>query len=507
MLTPTLEKARIRPANPAVARLHSGSDHLRPGIIHRLAAAVALLVLATSTSFSADTQSLIRQLEAVIKREVPQDCSISVQVADLQTGRVLMEKNAHLPLVPASTMKVVTASAALRFMHPDFTFVTEVLAEDVRGWSVGTLYLRGGGDPYLVSEQLFALTKALREKGLKEIRGNIVVDDSLFIPSEPLDENEKLGYRSYHAPYSALSLNFNSVKVTVIPGTGAGKPARILVDPVSEYITAKGSVTTLKGKSPAQVTINKHPAAGDKERITVTGTIGEDAPIKSRYVNVAEPALYTGEVFKELLLREGIKVTGNVLRGKTPPQAEAYLDFSSRPLGVVVYWLDKFSNNFMAEQISLALGAYVHGAPGTREKGLAVIRKHLLSCGVDEGDFQLTEASGLSRNNRISASALVKVLQAAARDFGYNVEFMASLGVAGVDGTLKEKFTDPSLKRRIRGKTGTLRGVNALTGYGVSPDGKLFVFACIVNCLRNGAGFISHADNVVRAIMEMPLGE
>jgi D-alanyl-D-alanine carboxypeptidase/D-alanyl-D-alanine-endopeptidase (penicillin-binding protein 4) len=99
------------------------------------------------------------------------------------------------------------------------------------------------------------------------------------------------------------------------------------------------------------------------------------------------------------------------------------------------------------------------------------------------------------------------VLQAAARDFGYNVEFMASLGVAGVDGTLKEKFTDPSLKRRIRGKTGTLRGVNALTGYGVSPDGKLFVFACIVNCLRNGAGFISHADNVVRAIVEMPLGE
>lgn len=473
----------------------------------RLAGALALLIIGTFTCFAADGSSLNRQLNEVLRKEIPQSCSISVQVVDLQSGRVLMEKNPHLPLVPASTMKVATSSAALRFMNPDFTFVTEVLADSVRASSVGNIYFRGGGDPYLVSEQLFALVRALKDKGLKEIRGNLIVDDSLFIPSEPLDENEKLGHRSYHAPYSALSLNFNSVKVVVIPGTRAGEEARILVDPVSEYLTVKGSVATVKGKSPAQITIAKQSGATDRERITVSGTIGEDAPIKSRYVNIAKPAMYTGEVVKEFLLREGIKVAGNVVRGKTPPQAEPYLEFSSRPLGVAVYWLNKFSNNFMAEQMSLALGAYVHGAPGTREKGLAVIRKHLLSCGVDEGDFVLSEASGLSRNNRLSASALVKVLLAAATDFTYNVEFMASLGVAGVDGTLKEKFTDPELKRRLRGKTGTLRGVNALAGYGVSPDGKLFAFACIVNCLRNGAGFISHADNVVKAIMEIPMGK
>lgn len=507
MLRLTLKNRSTCRENSTAPGPASGSIRLRARAVYHIAATFVLLAVGSLCSHAADMQALDRRLEAVVNRELPQDCSISVQVADLQTGRILMEKNPHLPLVPASTMKVVTASAALRFMNPDFTFVTEILADDVRASSVGNIYVRGGGDPYLVSEQLFALTRSLRDKGLKEVRGKVIVDDSLFIPSDPLDEQEKLGLRSYHAPYSALSLNFNSVKVMVIPGSRAGNPARILVDPVSEYMTARGNVTTVEGKSPAQVTITKQSAAGDRERISVSGAVGEGASIKGRYVNVAEPALYTGEVFKEFLLREGIKVAGEVVRGKTPPQAEAYMEFNSRPLAVVVYWLNKFSNNFMAEQIGLALGAYVHGAPGTREKGLAVIRKHLLSCGVDEGEFSLSEASGLSRNNRLSSSALVKVLLSAARDFTYNVEFMASLGVGGVDGTLKEKFTDPSLKRRLRGKTGTLRGVNALTGYGVSPDGKLFAFACIVNSQRNGGGFVSHADNVVRAILEMPLGK
>jgi len=170
-----------------------------------------------------------------------------------------------------------------------------------------------------------------------------------------------------------------------------------------------------------------------------------------------------------------------------------------------VYWLNKFSNNFMAEQMSLAMGASVYGAPGTREKGLAVIRKHLQSCGVDENQFALSEASGLSRNNRLSASALVRVLLAASRDFSYNAEFMASLGVAGVDGTLKEKFVEPAVRGRIRGKTGTLRGVNALTGYGVSVDGKRFVFAVIANSQDKGAGFINHADRITRQILDIPM--
>ena len=416
-----------------------------------------------------------------------------------------MEKNPDLPLIPASTMKVVTSSAALRILKPDYTFVTEVLADEFRAGSAGNVYLKGTGDPYLVSEQLFALTRELKDKGLTEIRGSIVVDDSYFIPSKPLDEQERLGSRSYHAPYSALSLNFNSIRIIVHPASRAGKPAVVTADPPSEYAAVKASVKTVPGRRSARITIKRESLPSGREVIHVGGAIGEKADMKSRYVNVTNPSLYTGEVFKEFLLRDGIRVTGKVVPGRVPEKAVSLLQFHSRPLGIIVYWLNKFSNNFMAEQIALGLGAAVHGAPGTREKGLSVIRRHLLDLGVDEGLFSLSEASGLSHKNRLSASALIRVLTYALRDFSYSWEFGSSLGVAGIDGTLKEKFRDKGAVRRIRAKTGNLRGVNALAGYGISRRGRVFVFGVLVNSLKNNVGFIRYAERITRAILDMPL--
>jgi serine-type D-Ala-D-Ala carboxypeptidase/endopeptidase (penicillin-binding protein 4) len=483
----------------------------RGGRVFRVSRFVGLTLAVVLTTlcavpFGVCAQSLDAQLEAIVKRELPPNFEVSIQVADLQTGRVLLEKDPNLPLIPASTMKVATSAAALRYLGPDFTFITEVLVDDQRGASVGNIYLRGMGDPYLVTEELFRLTRMVKDQGLDEVRGNIIVDDSYFIPGKPLDENEKLGPRAYHAPYSALSLNFNSIKIVVHPGAKPGDPAIIMTDPVSEYATVKGTVRTVKGNKPLEMEITKETTPDNREIVTVDGSIGANAPSKGRYVNVAFPELYTGEVFKEFLLREGIKVRGKVVGGKASGSATSFLEFLSRPLGISVYGLNKFSNNFMAEQISLALGAHVHGAPGTREKGLAVIRKHLLACGVEEGAFSLSEASGLSRNNRLSASALVRVLLTAAHDFSYNSEFMASFGVAGTDGTLKEKFTDQGAKRRLRAKTGTLKGITALTGYGVSVDGRQFAFAILINSMQKGTGLIHYGDKIMRAILDMPLG-
>ena len=508
MLSFNFKLSATMPTNRAQRAPISAKTLSRSAGVLRLLSTVALLLFAPIAASASDAPPLNSRLDAIIKREVPENVSVSVQVIDLETGRVLMEKDPDLALAPASTMKVLTTAAALRSLSPDFTFVTEVLADNVRGDSVGNIFLKGGGDPYMVSEELFALTRSVRDKGLTEIRGNIVVDDSYFIPGQPLDENEKLGLRAYHAPYSALSLNFNDIKIVVHPGPRAGEPARFVADPVSEYAVVKGNVKTVKGDKPAQVTITKETTDDGREIISLDGVIGETSPTWNRYVNVASPALYTGEVFKEFLLREGIRVAGRVVNGQTPPSAALYHEHKSRPLGLIVYGLNKFSNNVMAEEICLALGAKIYGAPGTREKGIAVIRKHLLDCGVPESNFTLSEASGLSRSNRLSASALVKVLLAATRDFTYNAEFMASFGVAGVDGTLKEKFADAGAKRRLRAKTGTLRGVNALAGYGISPDRRVFVFAVIANgAQKNATSFIDHADKIARAILDIPLGK
>jgi D-alanyl-D-alanine carboxypeptidase/D-alanyl-D-alanine-endopeptidase (penicillin-binding protein 4) len=491
------------------SRTDSSSRFLNPfkrcGVSHFLILS-AFVAVTHTLSYGSTIPPFNAELEAIIRRELPPNYSISIEVIARDTGRVLMEKDADLPLVPASTMKVATSAAALHVLHPEFTFLTEVLADNVRGTSVGNLYLKGYGDPYLVSEELFALTRSLREKGLREIRGSIVVDDSFFIPSKPLDENEKLGIRSYHAPYSALSLNFNSLKIVVLPASRVGQPARIIADPVSEYATIKGAVNTIKGNRPVEIEISRDTRPDGRETIHVEGSIGVRAAVKGRYVNVACPRLYTGDVFKEFLLREGIKVTGGVVAGTVPASAVSYLQFNSRPLASTIYWLNKFSNNFMAEQICMAMGAEVHGPPGTREKGLAVIRDFLLAKGVDASQFSLAEASGLSRNNRISAFALVKALRDTLDDFSCSPEFLASLGIAGADGTLKEKFADQKAKRRIRAKTGNLRGVNCLAGIGVAADGKVFIFAVLVNSQQKGTGFIDYGEKIIREVMDLPLG-
>jgi D-alanyl-D-alanine carboxypeptidase/D-alanyl-D-alanine-endopeptidase (penicillin-binding protein 4) len=480
-----------------------------PNHPRRFGISVFLTLISLITSFhlaySSGPPPFNGELENIIRRELPPNHAISIQVVARDTGRILMEKNPDLPLIPASTLKVVTTAAALNRLQPDYQFLTEILVDNVRGSSVGNLFLKGYGDPHLVSEELFRLTRSLREQGLREIRGNIVVDDSFFVPSKPLDENEKLGSRAYHAPYGALSLNFNAMKITVVPASRAGVAARVIIDPVSEYATVKGAVNTIKGNRPAEIEITRDTKPDSREVIHVDGAIGAQATLKGRYINVSSPSLYTGNVFKEFLLREGIKVTGSVVEGTVPNSAICYSRFYSHPLASTIYWLNKLSNNFMAEQICMAMGADAHGPPGTREKGLAVIRDFLLAKGVDRSHFAMAEASGLSRSNQISASALVKVLRDVSNDFSCSPEFLASLGIGGVDGTMKEKFTDQKVKRRIRAKTGTLRGVNSLAGYGISPDGRTFVFAVLVNSQQKGTGLIDYGDKIIRSILDLPL--
>ncbi|MGC8605357.1 MAG: D-alanyl-D-alanine carboxypeptidase/D-alanyl-D-alanine endopeptidase [Desulfomonilaceae bacterium] len=441
------------------------------------------------------------ELDKILKKELPPNCEVSCQLADLQTGRILMEKNPNKSLNPASTLKVITSASALTELGSNFRFLTAIYTDDIRSGSVGNLFVKGHGDPHLVTEELFALVHELIDNGLIEIRGSIVVDDSYFTPDKPLDATEDPGYRSYDALYSALSLNFNSLKITVIPGVSQSRPARLIVDPASDYATVSGRVQTVAGSQSMKIDVLKKPGANDtQEHVIVRGTIGVGALSKGKYVNIQSPAMYTGYVLKELLLKEGIKVKGGVVKGLTPPDAIPYFEHQSMPLGLIVYWLGKMSSNFMAEQICLAMGAHAFGAPGTREKGLDVMRKFLVKAGVTQENLSLVDASGLSRDNKISASALVKTLAFVSHNFYCSPEFISSLGISGVDGTLKEKFTQDNIRRRIRAKTGTLRGVNALAGFGLGKNGKPIVFAILVNSSQKGAGLINYADRVIRSI-------
>ncbi len=443
--------------------------------------------------------------DKILQRELPGNCEISCQIADLDSGRILMEKNPNLPLTPASTLKVVTSASALQELGPDYRFFTNIYVDEIKAGSVGDLFVKGYGDPHLVTEELYALVRELVDAGLTDVRGSIIVDDSYFNPDKPLDDTKDPGYRSYDALYSALSINFNSIKIVVIPGPVPGKPARLLMDPFSDYASLSGHVQTVPGAQQVKIDVSKKVTNNEREHIVVQGTVGVDSQSKGKYVNVESPSIYMGNVLKELLQKDGIRVKGPVIKGSTPSGAIPYVEHKSMPLGLIVYWLGKLSNNFIAEQICLAMGAHSHGAPGTREKGLDVMRRFLAKAGVQEKDYSLVDASGLSRSDRISASALLKTLRFASQNFYFSPEFISSLGISGVDGTLKEKFDADNTRRRIRAKTGTLRGVNALAGFGLGKNGKPIVFAIMVNSSQKGVGIINYADRIMRAIFNSHL--
>ena len=442
-----------------------------------------------------------RELKLILEKELQADMVASVQVSELGSGKVLMEANPDLALVPASTMKVLTSACALSSLGPEFCYTTSVYVDGLRNSTADNLYIKGSGDPHFVTEDLFVLTRMIKDRGLQEVRGSIIVDDFFFMPSKPLDENEELGLRAYHAPYSALSLNFNSIKISTLPAANIGAPARVTLDPASEFASLKSNVKTVEGSKAPQLEINKTSDDSERERISVTGTIGVDAQARGKYVNVSNPALYFGHTLKEFLQREGIRVNGSIRRSLTPQSASLLCEYTSKPMSLLVYWLNKFSNNFMAEQILLTIGAKAFGPPGTREKGLEALKRFLAACNIPETSLSLADASGLSRSNRISSSTMVRVLQTAVGDFGYGPEYLSSFAVSGIDGTLKDKFNEEGMRRKVRAKTGSLRGVSALAGFAVSREGKILVFSVIVNS-EKPKGFLDQAEKITRAILK-----
>ena len=442
-----------------------------------------------------------RELKLILEKELQADMVASVQVCELGSGQVLMEANPDLALVPASTMKVLTSACALSSLGPDFCYTTSVYVDGHKNSTVDNLYIKGSGDPHFVTEDLFVLARMIKDRGVQEVRGSVIVDDFFFMPSKPLDENEELGLRAYHAPYSALSLNFNSIKISTLPAVNIGAPARVTLDPASQFTSLKSNVKTVEGSKPAQLEINKTSDDSEREHISVTGTIGLDAQARGKYVNVSNPALYFGYTLKEFLQREGIRVNGSIRRSLTPQSASPLCEYTSKPMSLLVYWLNKFSNNFMAEQILLTVGAKIFGTPGTREKGLEALKRFLAACGVKETSFSTADASGLSRSNRISSSTMVKILQTAVGDFTYGPEYLSSFAVSGIDGTLKDKFNEEAMRRKVRAKTGSLRGVSALAGFGVSREGKILVFSVIVNS-EKPKGFLDQAEKITRAILK-----
>ncbi len=447
------------------------------------------------------TADLPVALRAAIEGSPLAAARTGIFVASAETGEEVYARDADVLLNPASDVKLVTTAAALIELGPEFRFATEFLV-DGPGPQAGVLYVRGKGDPSLVTERLWAIAGQLFHLGLRRV-SELVLDDGYFDAerSGPGYDQEE-GDRAYLAPAGALSLNFNSVEVHVRPGAQRGARAEIALEPASDFFVVENRITTSARSGRARVRVTTR-LEGDRERVVVEGRVPLGARTHLVRRRVDDPARYFGHTLKSLLELRGVKV-GRVRVGKVPGSARLLHVAESDPLAEIVRRLNKSSNNFTAEQILKTLGAEVKGQPGGQPGswagGVAVVENVLAGMGIPRGSYVMRNGSGLNDTNRFSARQLVTVLRAMWGRFPLQPEYLVSLPVAARDGTIRWRMDGTAAAGRLRAKTGTLDGVVALSGFVQDAGGKVLAFAILVNDSPGRPGVVRAVDAVGAAL-------
>jgi D-alanyl-D-alanine carboxypeptidase/D-alanyl-D-alanine-endopeptidase (penicillin-binding protein 4) len=428
-----------------------------------------------------------------------------VCVASLDTGATLYARGADQLLNPASNVKLFTAAAALARLGPEHRFDTEVSVDaasaGLPGGAARTLYLRGKGDPSLVTERLHALAAELRHLGLRRV-GDLVLDDGWFdeVRVGPGFDQEE-GDKPYLAPAGALSLNFNTVAVHVGPGERPGAPGRVELEPDSAYFEVVDRTTTAGPRAARRLVVASTPLPGGRQRVTVEGRLPVRGRTSVTWRRIDDPPRYLGETLRRLLEQHGVRVGGRVLLGPVPPDARLLHVAESEPLGELVRRLQKTSNNFMAEQLVKALGAASAGPPGSWASGVAAVEGFLAEVGIPRGAYVMKNGSGLNDANRFSARQTVQLLAAMSRRFPLAAEFLAALPVAGKDGTIRTRMEGTDAAGQVRAKTGTLDGVVALSGYVETAGHERLAFAILVNDHGGRNGAVTHRVDELAALL------
>jgi len=451
-------------------------------VIRRVAGALLLAALASPAA-----AQIPAPVSAALKAgQIPAE-RVGLVVAPAAGGAPLASHNADAAMNPASVAKVITAYAALEMLGPAFTWRTTFHAagpiED--GVLAGNLHLRGEGDPKLTLEAFWTLLRSLRNRGVREIRGDLVLDRSHFVPDggDP-GSFDREPLRPYNTLPDALLVNFKTVSLQFVPNL-ARRTVDVLVEPPLPEVRVAANVVL--DQAPCDdgwgwIFRLKDGAQFDATGITlqVSGTYSANCGERSRPYNVLEHPQYVGSLFRVLWRELGGTLAGTVREGTVPPGAQLVATHVSPALAEVVRDINKFSNNVMARQLFLTLGAAGEGAPGSADKSSRAVRQWLVGKGLDLPDLVLENGSGLSRVERVSAHGLATLLGAAWRS-PVMPELIASFPVVGVDGTLRRQARRSDFAGQAHVKGGTLNGVRAIGGYVLTASGERLVVACLIN--------------------------
>lgn len=463
-----------------------------------------------------ERQKLVDRLDEVFHRLDAQGTVVGARVIDPVTGEELYALNPDQPLKPASNMKIISTAAALHTFGPDHAFKT-YLAHDG-----DDLYVIGGGDPAVGDPKIAELhgetiisvfdrwSEALRRRGITTIEGDIVLDESAFDDFHTHSSwwPEDLLYY-YGAPVSAINFNDNCLDITAT-ATSEGKPVRVSLMPPVSGVEVINRMTSDDGVEPfEQPSISK---LSGKNAYALSGELKESMSVSRP---VQDAALFFGDAFRTHLLEAGFEIKGGVRKGKW--SSEAPIETDGRLVAVhetalpdVLDRTNKPSMNLFADALSKLVGLHEQQTrgrpyPGSWLSGRRAVEKWFDEAGVESLGLVIADGSGLSHNNRVTARMISDLLLVMHRH-EHAAMFKDSLTIGGVDegmgGTLRRRLTD--IPGRVRGKTGTITGASALSGYAMTDDGRELIFSILYNRNKTSREARALQDEAVRILVHGP---
>lgn len=452
---------------------------------------VAFLALSVAPTSGFSNESLPDPVQRVLERFNYDGSGLSISIRRLSDGEDILAFNADKSRNPASTVKLITTMAALDLLGPAHRWETHLrIPEGAEEQTPDNIYFVGGGDPYLVEERMYQFAKSLWREGVRTIAGDLIMDDTYYqVAREDTGAFDDQPFRIYNVLPSAVLSNFNRTRFEFKPER---RGVAVSADPALPSLNVENRLTLAAGR-----------CAGYRRGINLELSRDGSAQFSGRFPSgcksyafgrsVMPSWRYTGELFVKLWRQVGGEFLGEIRRGKAPDPAQSLVRFESLSLTEIIRLINKHSSNVMTRHLVYEIAAANGAEPATEAAGIEGIRLWLAMRGLDFADMPLENGAGKSRRTRLATENLVDLL-AIAHGHRFAPEFIASLPILGLDGTLDDRMDATNMAGWGHLKTGSLDHVAAIAGYVTDRRGETYLVAIIHNAreTHRGAGEALH---------------
>lgn len=428
-----------------------------------------------------DAQELPGKISNLLsKYGIPQS-AVSLDIHEAESGQQILSMNSDIPRNPASVIKLVTTLTALEILGPDHQWKTKYWVNgNIKGGTInGDLVLQGGGDPFLTVDRFWHHVLSIRQRGIHTISGSLVIDNSLFdLVGHDRGEFDGQSTRLYNVGPDAALVNFSATRFIIYPIAGR---IAVFADPPLADLVVENNIKAQSGKC-----INKNGGwtyglskAGEKVIARFSGNYRSRCGQHSIARSLVSNHEYTYRLFRQLWINTGGTFNGGYRIARTPQNALPVISYPSEPLADVITGINKYSNNVMSRQLMLTLDAQEEGRPATIEGGRVAIQTWLTENINAMPKLFIDNGSGLSRNSKITTGNLSEILHYAWRS-NFRPEFLSSLPLAALDGTMRKRLHDSALEGRARIKTGLISGVRSMAGFVNAHNNKRYSVAMMI---------------------------